>query len=104
MDLLYLVIMKCGQHVHLSDNVSPNGDINAYARFRLRSEFEGLTPHVNETYSREEFEDFQQSCALRGVTVSSLYFYFLYCRWIGGSLKFDEDNSRIRSCESDNVT
>lgn len=29
-----------------------------------------LTPHVNETYSREEFEDFQQQCAARGVTVS----------------------------------
>ncbi|GJJ08838.1 hypothetical protein Clacol_003057 [Clathrus columnatus] len=56
-------------HVHLSDNISPNGDFNAYARFRLRSEFEGLTPHENETYSQEEFETFQQSCALRGVTV-----------------------------------
>ncbi|KAF8590712.1 glycoside hydrolase family 20 protein [Ramaria rubella] len=56
-------------HVHLSDNISPGADFNAYARFRLRSEFSGLTPHVNETYSREEFEDFQRQCAARGVTV-----------------------------------
>ncbi|KAJ3535903.1 hypothetical protein NM688_g6912 [Phlebia brevispora] len=59
-------------HVHLSDNVNPNGHEDAYARFRLRAEnpeFAGLAPHVNETYSRAEFEDFQQSCAARGVTV-----------------------------------
>lgn len=66
----YASFFKTSQfHVHLSDNLSPNGDFNTYARFRLRSEFEGLTPHVNETYSREEFDNFQQSCALRGVTV-----------------------------------
>ncbi|OBZ79353.1 Beta-hexosaminidase [Grifola frondosa] len=44
-------------HVHLSDNVNPNGHFNAYARFRL---------HSNDP---EEFDDFQRSCASRGVTV-----------------------------------
>ncbi|KAI0830532.1 glycoside hydrolase [Trametes gibbosa] len=59
-------------HVHLSDNVSPRGNFNAYARFRLRPEdpaLAGLTPHLNETYSRKEFDAFQASCAARGVTV-----------------------------------
>ncbi|GJE85784.1 glycoside hydrolase family 20 protein [Phanerochaete sordida] len=59
-------------HVHLSDNVSPNGHADAYARFRLHSDnpaLAGLTPFVNETYSREEFDDFQTTCARRGVTV-----------------------------------
>ncbi|KAI9057723.1 glycoside hydrolase family 20 protein [Trametes sanguinea] len=59
-------------HVHLSDNVAPRGNFNAYARFRLRPEdpaLAGLTPHLNETYSREEFEAFQTGCAVRGVTV-----------------------------------
>ncbi|RDX51093.1 glycoside hydrolase [Lentinus brumalis] len=59
-------------HVHLSDNVSPRGNPNAYARFRLRPEdpaLAGLTPHLNETYSRAEFEEFQAHCAARGVTV-----------------------------------
>ncbi|KAF9456437.1 glycoside hydrolase [Collybia nuda] len=55
-------------HVHLSDNL-PGVDPNAYARLRLRSMVSELTPHVNETYSREQFEDFQQQCAARGVTV-----------------------------------
>ncbi|KZV69808.1 glycoside hydrolase family 20 protein [Peniophora sp. CONT] len=63
-------------HTHLSDNVSPviqNVDANmTYARFRLRPEttsLAGLTPFINETYSQAEFEDFQQHCAARGVTV-----------------------------------
>ncbi|KAI0639628.1 glycoside hydrolase [Trametes polyzona] len=59
-------------HVHLSDNVSPRGNANAYARFRLRPEdpaLSGLTPHLNETYSREEFDAFQAGCAARGVTI-----------------------------------
>ncbi|THH14356.1 hypothetical protein EW146_g5966 [Bondarzewia mesenterica] len=58
------------RHVHLSDNLGV-GD-TAYARFRLRPtspNFDGLTPHLNETYSREEFADFQSRCAARGVTV-----------------------------------
>ena len=65
------------QHVHLSDNVSPvlgDGNPNTtYARFRLRPEdsaLAGLTPHLNETYSRDDFEGFQTHCASRGVTVS----------------------------------
>ncbi|KAI0358296.1 glycoside hydrolase [Trametes cingulata] len=60
-------------HVHLSDNVAPqNGDHNVYARFRLRPEdpaLAGLTPYLNETYLREEFDAFQAGCAARGVTV-----------------------------------
>ncbi|KAI0375221.1 glycoside hydrolase [Pilatotrama ljubarskyi] len=59
-------------HVHLSDNVSPRGNFNAYARFRLRPEdpaLAGLTPHLNETYTRQEFDAFQAGCAARGVTV-----------------------------------
>ncbi|KAI0322697.1 glycoside hydrolase [Amylostereum chailletii] len=61
-------------HVHLSDNVAIQNDDAAatYARFRLRPEdpsLAGLTPHLNETYSRDEFEHFQTHCAARGVTV-----------------------------------
>ncbi|KAA1471581.1 glycoside hydrolase [Dentipellis sp. KUC8613] len=59
-------------HTHLSDNVELRDPKTTYARFRLRPSdpaLAGLTPHLNETYSREEFEDFQASCAARGVTV-----------------------------------
>ena len=60
------------QHVHLSDNVSPRGLPNAYARFRLGTDnpaFAGLVPFKNETYSRAEFDDLQQTCAKRGITI-----------------------------------
>jgi hexosaminidase len=60
------------KHVHLSDNVSPRGHPDAYARFRLGTnnpDLAGLVPFKNETYSRAEFDDFQQSCAGRGITV-----------------------------------
>ncbi|KAI0347822.1 glycoside hydrolase [Trametopsis cervina] len=59
-------------HVHLSDNVQPHGHPDAYARFRLGTDnpaLAGLVPFKNETYSRAEFDDFQHSCASRGVTV-----------------------------------
>lgn len=69
----YLSWFKMSEfHLHLSDNINPMGHSNAYARFRLHSDnasFAGLTPFVNETYSRAEFDDLQQSCALRGVTI-----------------------------------
>jgi hypothetical protein len=71
--------LTLGQHVHLSDNVSPvlegNNPDTTYARFRLRptnTSLAGLTPHLNETYSTEEFEAFQHFCAARGVTVSAI--------------------------------
>lgn len=51
---------------------------DGYARFRLRPEnpdLLGLTPHLNETYSRSEFDSFQETCAARGVTVSLSFFY-----------------------------
>lgn len=60
-------------HVHLSDNISPMGHPDAYARFRLRSAnpaLAGLTPYLNETYTREEFDDLQTTCARRGVTIT----------------------------------
>jgi len=69
------------QHLHLSDNLFPSGSVPAskiYARLRLRSsQFPGLTPHINETYSREEFEDLQQHCASRGVTVGFILWSFI---------------------------
>ncbi|KAL4262367.1 glycosyl hydrolase 20 family protein [Pleurotus pulmonarius] len=72
----YLSYFKASEfHLHLSDNLPGRvvGPLNStYARFRLHSdklEFAGLSPHVNETYSREEFDDLQRSCASRGVTI-----------------------------------
>ncbi|KIJ38394.1 glycoside hydrolase family 20 protein, partial [Sphaerobolus stellatus SS14] len=60
-------------HVHLSDNLFPSATIpftKIYAPFRLHSpKFPQLTPHINESYSREEFDTFQQKCANRGITV-----------------------------------
>ncbi|KAI0094365.1 glycoside hydrolase [Irpex rosettiformis] len=59
-------------HVHLSDNVNPRGHPDAYARFRLWTDnpaFAGLVPFKNETYSRTEFDDLQQTCAKRGITI-----------------------------------
>ncbi|KAL0956904.1 hypothetical protein HGRIS_003009 [Hohenbuehelia grisea] len=72
----YLGFFKASEfHLHLSDNLPGRvgADLNStYARFRLRTdkdEFAGLTPHLNETYSKEEFDDLQASCAARGVTI-----------------------------------
>lgn len=66
-------------HLHLSDNLYNNVDIYSaerslelYARFRLWSDADalaGLNLHKNESYTREEFDAIQTSCAARGVTV-----------------------------------
>ena len=50
------------QHVHLSDNLFSSTEIpvsKVYAKSRSRSsQSPPLTPHVDETYSREEFDAF----------------------------------------------
>ncbi|WPH03005.1 glycoside hydrolase family 20 protein [Acrodontium crateriforme] len=66
-------------HLHLSDNLYNNVDIydrerqlDLYARFRLWSDdpaVAGLNKHRNESYTREDFDYIQSSCASRGVTV-----------------------------------
>ncbi|KAI7488708.1 hypothetical protein KC351_g1824 [Hortaea werneckii] len=66
-------------HLHLSDNLYNNVDIysrerqlDLYARFRLLSNdsaVEGLNNHANESYTREDFDEIQHSCAARGVTI-----------------------------------
>jgi hexosaminidase len=65
-------------HLHLSDNLFTNPDYtpeelqNLYAGFRLHSDaadLQGLAKRLNETYTRSEFDDLQQSCASRGVTI-----------------------------------
>ncbi|ROV96172.1 hypothetical protein VSDG_05029 [Cytospora chrysosperma] len=66
-------------HLHLSDNLYNNLDIysderslDLYARFRLWSDSEaldGLNKHKNESYTREDFDEIQSSCAARGVTI-----------------------------------
>lgn len=66
-------------HLHLSDNLYNNVDIYSrerslelYARFRLWSdaeELQGLNKYQNESYTRDQFDAVQRSCAARGVTV-----------------------------------
>ncbi|KKY21448.1 putative glycosyl hydrolase family 20 [Phaeomoniella chlamydospora] len=66
-------------HVHLSDNLYNNVDIYSterslelYARFRLwsdNSELSGLNKYKNESYTQDQFEYIQSSCAARGVTI-----------------------------------
>ena len=66
-------------HVHLSDNLYNNLDLygrerqlDLYARLRLWSDdpaVEGLNKHPNESYTREDFDWIQHSCAARGVTI-----------------------------------
>jgi hexosaminidase len=66
-------------HLHLSDNLYNNVGIydrerslSLYARFRLWSDSEdvaGLNKYKNESYTREQFDHIQSSCAARGVTV-----------------------------------
>lgn len=66
-------------HLHLSDNLYNNVDIytrerslSLYARFRLWSDADalaGLNKYKNESYTRDEFDNIQSSCAARGVTV-----------------------------------
>lgn len=65
-------------HFHLSDNLYNNPNytyeqqMELYARFRLWSDdprVQGLNKYANESYTREDFEYIQSSCAARGVTV-----------------------------------
>lgn len=66
-------------HLHLSDNLYNNVDLysderslDLYARFRLWSDSEaldGLNKYRNESYTREDFDEIQSSCAARGVTI-----------------------------------
>lgn len=64
-------------HYHSSDNYPLNRGHNetwnkVYSHFSLlpeRPELQGIIERRNETLSREEFEDFQNHCAQRGVTV-----------------------------------
>lgn len=64
-------------HYHTSDNYPLNRGRNAtwqdvYAQFSLHpesDELQGLVQRPDETLSREDFEDLQQHCARRGMTV-----------------------------------
>lgn len=67
-------------HIHLSDNIVFDEDVyskeyaidNFYAAFRAWSDdptVEGLNTRANESYTRSEFDNIQQQCARRGVTV-----------------------------------
>lgn len=66
-------------HLHLSDNLynnvaiySEERSLELYARFRLWSDSEavsGLNKYKNESYTREEFDEIQSTCAARGVTI-----------------------------------
>ncbi|KAH8157100.1 hypothetical protein CIB48_g11147 [Xylaria polymorpha] len=65
--------------LHLSDNLYNNvklysreQSLSLYARFRLWSdapEVKGLNNFLNESYTKEDFQDMQGACAARGVTV-----------------------------------
>ncbi|KAG7152337.1 hypothetical protein HYQ46_011825 [Verticillium longisporum] len=66
-------------HIHLSDNLWNNVRLYSYehqqglyAAFRLWSDdpaVEGLNTRRNESYTREEFDRLQYTCASRGVTI-----------------------------------
>ncbi|KAJ7242830.1 putative beta-hexosaminidase [Mycena haematopus] len=67
-------------HLHLSDNLINSGtysreqSLDLYAAFRLNSDDPAVAGLVrpyrfNESYTREEFDEIQASCAARGVTV-----------------------------------
>ncbi|KAI1212330.1 glycoside hydrolase family 20 protein [Annulohypoxylon truncatum] len=66
-------------HLHLSDNLYNNvaiysreRSLDLYARFRLWSDSKdlaGLNKYKNESYTREQFEEIQSTCASRGVTI-----------------------------------
>ncbi|GAB1199599.1 hypothetical protein APSETT444_008953 [Aspergillus pseudonomiae] len=66
-------------HVHLSDNLYNNVDrysaqqsMDLYAAFRLWSDdpaVAGLNKRANESYTKEQFDNVQQQCARRGVTI-----------------------------------
>jgi len=65
-------------HLHLSDSPGLNPDLTYeeklefYSAFRLNSPdpaLQGLNKRANESYSRDDFENIQQSCSSRGVTI-----------------------------------
>jgi hexosaminidase len=65
-------------HLHLSDNLQNSANytreqsLNVYSRFRLWSdspELAGLNLYKNESFTREDFDEIQSSCAARGVTI-----------------------------------
>ncbi|KAL3424064.1 glycosyl hydrolase family 20 [Phlyctema vagabunda] len=65
-------------HLHLNDAQNLNPDISMerklefYSAFRLLSdnpELDGLNKRANESYTEAVFENVQQSCAARGVTI-----------------------------------
>lgn len=66
-------------HLHLSDNLynnvaiySEERSLELYARFRLWSDAQavsGLNKYKNESYTREDFDEIQSTCAARGVTI-----------------------------------
>jgi hexosaminidase len=65
-------------HIHLSDNLNVNVNLSAerkaelFSAFRLNTgdaRLDGLNQRLNESYTRAEFEEIQQSCASRGVTI-----------------------------------
>lgn len=65
-------------HVHLSDNLYNNPNytlqqsLDLYAAFRPYSDdpaVAGLNSRANESYSQSDFENIQQKCAARGVTI-----------------------------------
>lgn len=65
-------------HLHLSDSPGLNPaltyeeKLDFYSAFRLNSPdpaVEDLNKRANESYSQSDFEDIQQSCASRGVTI-----------------------------------
>jgi hexosaminidase len=65
-------------HVHLSDNLNVNVNLSSerkeelYSAFRLDTgdpRLDGLNKRLNESYTRYEFEEIQQQCASRGVTI-----------------------------------
>jgi hexosaminidase len=76
---LYLSFFKQNTfHLHLSDSPGLNPDLtyeeklDFYSTFRLNSPdpaVEGLNKRANESYSQSDFENIQQSCASRGVTI-----------------------------------
>ncbi|KAL4879549.1 beta-hexosaminidase [Aspergillus karnatakaensis] len=76
----YLSYFKQNElHLHISDNLfvnletTPTAEImNKYASFRLSSDnpdLAGLAGPKNELYTFAQFEDLQQRCAQRGVTI-----------------------------------
>lgn len=66
-------------HLHLSDNLynnvaiySEERSLELYARFRLWSDGQavsGLNKYKNESYTRDDFDEIQSTCAARGVTI-----------------------------------